>query len=213
MVGLPVIDGIQRVAFSWRVSGNPGTAVNVMHFHTASTDTLALKTLIDSSVTSSMWFGVINNASVYQLAITPLDGSSATQLYAVGGAKWTGMVSGGDYLLNTAVVVSMRSLLRGRQNRGRSYTPFIAESYTNAGSVSGDLGTPQNAWDAFRAAMKAGNMPLHIASYGHGMRKTGGHGGPITYTPTTWTPHSNEVVTTTLERALGTMRMRQSRIR
>lgn len=213
MPPLPTIPGIHRVAFQWHSSGSGATAVNVMHFHGASTDTLALKNLLDASVTAGMWTHTLNAASIFQLAITPLDGTSGTDIYTVSGTKWTGGTASTDFVPQVAAIVSLRTAERGRRRRGRVFLPFIGEQYIANGSITTAVSTAQGAWDAFLAAMTTGSYPLHIASYGHSYHKSGGHGSPITYTPYTWPPDSRPVTRATYETLLGTMRPRQSRLR
>ena len=197
----------------WHITGSGATAVNVMHFHGASTDTLALKNLLDASVTAALWTHTVSAASIYQLSITPLDGTSATDLYSVSGTKWTGGTASVDFVPQVAAVVSLRTAERGRRRRGRAFIPFIGEQYISNGAITTAVSTAQAGWDAFLAAMTTGSYPMHIASYGHSYHKSGGHGGPITYTPVTWPADSRAVTRATYETMLGTMRPRQSRLR
>jgi hypothetical protein len=213
MAPLPVIDGIHRVAFQWRIGAGGQTAVNVMHFHGASVDPGGLRTAIDTNVTATMWTGIVSTAAVYQLTITPLDGASATQLFSVSGTKWAGTITGSDFVPQAAAIVSLRTALRGRRNRGRIYLPFYSEQNIQNGTVFGTLTAVQAAWDAFRAAMKTASWPLHIASYGHSLHRTRSPGGGYVLTPVTWPPVSNEVISSSYELNLGTQRRRQSRLR
>jgi len=213
MAPLPNITGIHRVAFYWHFGSGGPTAINVMHFFGASVDPNGLRNALNSNVAANMWIGVHSGASIYQLGITPLDNSTATQIYQVSGANWTGQTAGGDYVPQVAGVVSLRTAVRGRQNRGRVFTPFINEAVISNGSFSGSLTSVQTAWDTFRTSMKTASWPLHVASYGHSLHKTKSSSGVITLTPVTWTPHSNEVITSTYETVLGTMRPRQGRLR
>jgi hypothetical protein len=184
-----------------------------MHFRTASIDLPALKTAIDTNVTTGMWAGTSQLASVYQLALTPLDGTTATQLFAVTGAKWAGWGGTGDYLPAGAVVVSLRTAKRGRRARGRVFLPFVAELSQVNGALASAPTSNQTAWDAFRTGMATASMPLTVASYGHGLHKTKGTGGGYTMTPVTWPAEQNNVTSSIVETALGTMRPRQSRVR
>jgi hypothetical protein len=160
-----------------------------------------------------MWAVTSLTASVYQLAITPLDGHTATQIYTVSGAKWSGGSASGDYLPSAAMVVSLRTSERGRQNRGRLFIPMVTETAVSNGSITASLTACQAAWDTFRANMTTALMPMHVASYGHSLHKHKNPDGSITYTPVTWAAHSNAVVSSAVETVLGTMRPRQSRLR
>lgn len=213
MPPLPTIDGIHRVAFSWRASLSGPFAANVMHFHGASSDPDGCKAAIDANVTSGMWPGVPTTCSVYQLAITPLDGSSATRLYPVTGAKWAGTATASGISPASAVVVSLKTAKRGRRYRGRVYLPFIDESAIAGGSLSVTPTAAQTAWDTFRSAMATSLWPLHIASYGRSFHKSGGKGAPITLTPVSWSAFSEPVTSCGVEQVLGTQRRRQSRLR
>ena len=213
MAPLPIISGLMRVSFDWRETPGGATAANVMHFHTASTDTLALYNQIASSVSAAMWTGVSSTASIYQLVITPLDGLSATATYSnPTSAVWNGNTSG-DWIPQVAGVVSFRTANRGRQYRGRLYLPFIGEGAAQNGVFFGSVAPGQLAWDNFRTAMKTALMPLHIASYGRSLHKHRNPDGSITLTPVTWTPHSTEVIAETFEISLATQRRRQTRLR
>lgn len=213
MAPLPTINGIMRVAFSWRYLASSTTAVNVMHFLAASTDTAALNTAINANVTATMWACISGQVSCYQLAITPLDGQSATITYAQTGTKWTGGAVAGDLLPSTATIVSLKTALRGRRNRGRLYLPYPTEGVATGGTYGGTLSSLQSAWDTFRGAMKTSSFPMHVASYGHSLHRHKNTDGSYTLTPVTWTATSNEVVATTVEGTFGTQRRRQSRLR
>ena len=213
MAPLPVINGIHRVAFEWRVGAAGATAANVMHFSGASVDPGGLFNALNTNVSATMWTGLGGDTAVVQVIITPLDGSSATQIFTPSGAKWAGASVAGDYLPSSAGVVSLRTAVRGRQNRGRLYIPFVLETVVSDGRFVGSLATVQAAWDTFRGAMKTASWPMHVASYGHGLHKHKNPDGSISLTPVTWTPHSNEVIANTYESALGTQRRRQSRLR
>jgi hypothetical protein len=213
MAGLPTINNCTRVAFSWHVGTGGPTATNVMHFGTASTDTAALRTALDTNVSTNMWVGVSSGATIFQLAITPLNGTAATDLYSVAGTKWTGAGSNPDYVPAVAAVVSFKTAKRGRRFRGRVFLPFLCESSINNGSLAAAPIINQTAWDTFRTAMSSASFPLMVASYGHSLHKTKTSGGGFTMTPTSWTPEANNVTAAQVETLLGTMRPRQSRLR
>jgi len=213
MATLPVINGVFRCAFSWRVGTSGPTAQNVMHFFGTSGDPVSLKNALNTNVTTGMWVGTATNCSIYQLSITPLDGTSATQVFSVAGTNWAGTGTPGDYSPATATVIRLTTANRGRQNRGRLYIPFQTEQYMASGINSTSVAANQTAWDNFRSAMKTAAFPMHIASYGHSLHRTKTSGGGYTLTPVTWTPHSNEVISSTVEVTYGTQRRRQSRLR
>lgn len=213
MPPLPTISGVHRVAFNWRAGASGPYATNVMHFKGASTDTLALKNALDANVTTAMWAGCGVATNVYQLQITPLDGSSSTMIYTVTGTKWAGPAGSTGLIPAACVIVSLKTATRGRRSRGRVYLPFTDEGNVSAGSLDSAPTAAQAAWDTFRTAMTTSLYPMVVASYGHGYHKTGGKGQPIVYTPYTWTADSYVVTSSTVERVLGTQRKRQSRLR
>lgn len=184
-----------------------------MHFKGASTDTLALKNALDANASANMWIGTSTSTTIYELSITPLDGTSATIVYPVTGAKWAGTMAHSDYSPASAAVISLKTATRGRRARGRLFIPFQQEAAITNGTIPGALTTFQTAWDTFRTAMTTALYPLVIASYGHSLHKTKTSGGGFTMTPVTWTPDSYVVTSATIESTLGTMRRRQSRLR
>jgi hypothetical protein len=112
-----------------------------------------------------MWTAVSNSASVNQVSVTPLDGSSATLVSAVSGTIWAGG-QGGDFIPQAATLVSLRSALRGARNRGRLFLPFLAESAQSNGTVfSTVLGLMQTAWSSFVTSLASSSTDLVIASY------------------------------------------------
>jgi hypothetical protein len=201
------------VALNWKNVTTGATAVNVMHFHGASVDPTGLNTAINAAVTTAMWGGLGTDSSVVQLTITPLDGTSATQIFTQSGSKWAGANGPGDYVPAVAGVISLRTAKRGPRYRGRIYIPFLQESVISGGRISASLTAAQAAWDAFRAAMNTASWPMHIATYGHSLHRTKTPGGGYVLTPVTWTADSTVVTAAVYEAALGTQRRRQTRLR
>jgi hypothetical protein len=185
-----------------------------MHFINTAGTPSGLWTALSANVTAAMWNGIASSASIFQVVITPLDGTSATVLYTTGsGAQWTGSATG-DWIPQVAGVISLRTNARGRQYRGRLFTPFISESVVSNGSFSATLAPTQTAWDNFRIAMGTSNYSWQIASYGHGLHKTRNSStGVITLTPVSWTPHSTNISSNPYQQTLGTIRRRQTRLR
>jgi hypothetical protein len=213
MPPLPVITGIHRVALNWRVGAAGPTAANVMHFSGASVDPTGLYNALGTHLTANMWIGIGTDTSIWQVAITPLDGTTATAIFAPTGPQWAGASAPGDYIPSSAGIVSLRTLNRGRQYRGRLYTPFPLELLVQDGRWVGSLTSIQTAWDSFRTGMTTALWPWQVASYGHSLHRTKTPGGGYTLTPVTWTPHATAVSASTFEVALATQRRRQSRLR
>lgn len=205
MATLPIISNVYRVAFNWADSGGQ-IAANVMHFRKATSSASAIASAIDANISSAMWTPVSTTSRVVNLKVTPLDGTSATFVLNVTGAKWTGS-SVGNFVPQAAVVVSMRSALRGRRNRGRFFIPFIGEPYIANGVVDTSVvPTLQTAWEAFRSVMAgAGATPITIASYGR-------NPATLKHPLQTWSPFDNLCTSLAIEPNAGTQRRRQSRL-
>jgi hypothetical protein len=192
MPPLPIIADVFKVGFHWSHS-NGQTAYNVMHFHTSILTASGLEALLNTSWSGSMILECSLAAKIDRLDITKLDGSSATVAFTETNARWSGGST--DAIIPAAAqVVSFRTGLRGRSNRGRIYLPFMVESNFAAGSVSGaSNATIQNAWNSFVTGMAAGTAPLCVASYLHA--------------------NSHDVTSAIVEFTCGTQRRRQSRLR
>jgi hypothetical protein len=206
-IPLPVIPHTFRVALKWSQLATGQTAVNVIHLSNL-TGTAAQSDVfeaLDDAVTAAMWDACSANAAVSQVDVTPLDGTSATQTFTTGNpARWVG-TEAGDFVPATAALVKLQTGIRGRQNRGRIFLPFIVESaQVNGALTSGEVATMQPAWTAFLASLAAdstapGPWALVVASYD---RKHAGAGA-----------HENPAVAATVEAVLATQRRRQGRLR
>lgn len=165
-MALPVIADVFRVALNWIDLDSNSNAVNVMHIEGVGKSSDDLNTALEAHVTSAMWTVVANNAYVQEVDITPLDGSSATSVYAKSPvAKWTGVATT-DSIPQVAGLLRINTALRGRSRRGRLFLPFLAEGVQNHG-VIGVISTTTTAWTTFDAAMTADGFRLGVASYLH----------------------------------------------
>jgi hypothetical protein len=190
MAHLPIIAGVQRVAFHWTTAGG-ASAINVMYFR-ATTEATCF-TALDANATSGMWTLVSNGYSVTQLIITPLDGSSATVTHPTTGAKWTGGTAG-DYIPNLALIVKETTGKRGKSYRGRIYLPAITEaSQINGVLTPATVTTMQTAWNTFYTAMSTATVIPCVVSQKLGT--------------------AENVTTFTVEPMAATQRMRLSRLR
>lgn len=165
MPALPVITDVFRVALNW-TDGAGQNAVNVIHLDCGgSADATAVMELLDDVVASNLWPSVATGCHVNEVAITPLDGSSATQHFTPGTpGNWTGGAGSAEYEPQIAAIVKLTTAHRGRSHRGRIYLPFTAESVVSKGAldstIAGDLTT---AWTAFGAAL--GTDPTTPSSF------------------------------------------------
>lgn len=202
---LPVIAQTYRIALEWLLGGTSQTAVNVIHVSTdaAGKTPLQVFTCLDAHVTANMWAGVGSAAGVQTVTITPLDGTSASATFATGTpAKWSG-VNATEAVPGVSILVKLRTVVRGRANRGRIFLPFTAEGAQVSGfSEVTTRGTMQTAWTTFLNAIDTdGTTPMNmvVAAYA---RSTGGVGA-----------HATAVDTALVEAPLGTQRKRQQRNR
>lgn len=164
MSPLPVINDVFRCSIHW-VHSSGQRAVNVFHVQSSTLTAQAVANLIDASVTANMWQPVSSSASVQELHVLPLDGSSSTLEKVTTGTKWAGSTTG-DMTPQAACLLSLKTGLRGPANRGRMYLPFIAESSAGNGTLVVASQTTLNAaWLAFIAALGAGGAELVVASY------------------------------------------------
>lgn len=170
MPALPVINNTFRIAIHW-TDGGGQNAVNVIHtLAAASATTDAVMELLDDTVTSNMWPSVATGCHVNDVAITPLDGLTATHHYSPGTpGNWTGGAGSSEYEPQIAVCVKLTTEKRGRSFRGRLYLPFTAESVVSKGTVDGTIaGDITTAWTTFVAALESDpttSSSLCIASY------------------------------------------------
>jgi hypothetical protein len=169
MAPLPEIDGVTRVAFEW----GPLPAVNVMHFHQADAVHTILWNALKANVKQNMWMSVANTQSVQRVRFTTLDGSSPTIVETPpGGGAWTGP-AGGDPIPASASVVSLKTVFRGRSNRGRIFIGPNGETAQAAGiitptTVSGMI----TAWTQFQIDMTGAGVQHVVASYKAGTALT-----------------------------------------
>ena len=97
----------------------------MMHFLSASYATGSLITAIEAQVLANMWGHTTTQASISELTLTPLDGSSASVIHnTAGGAKWAGTQASGDTIPQAAAIERTKLprqglLAMGRRVRGR----------------------------------------------------------------------------------------------
>lgn len=165
MAGLPVISNVYRTALNW---SHPvlGSAVNVLHFRGAPGSAAGLFTALDANVTNDMWLTTPLAAQIDMVAITPLDGSTATLENTTDGAtKWNGSI-GGQGMPQVATILKLRTAKRGKSYRGRIFLPWLLESLFSEGVIAPtEAAACQAAWVTFRAAMASSGYTLVVASY------------------------------------------------
>jgi hypothetical protein len=193
MPALPVIADVFRVTFKW-TDPNIGHAVNVTHISAPAQTAAGLSAIVAAHVTTAMWGPVTADAHIYELDVLPLDGTSATHTTTgLSGSPWVGGGSGAG-IPAVAALIKLQTGLRGPANRGRIYLPFIAEGYTNEGTIdAGTVTSTTAAWDTFANDLVASSCALGVASYKHA----------------DW----HQAIAIACEPFAGTQRRRQSRLR
>lgn len=201
-IPLPVIANTFRMVLKYNCSGQ--TAVNVFHIQANTSGqhaTDALAAVVGAWPASNMLCHTVTACTIGEIDCTPLDGVSATQSQTVSGSKWTG-VQTGDAIIAVATMLKLQTAKRGPKYRGRVFLPFTSETAQTNGFLDPTLTTNlTNAWVGFQTALVAFSpeWSLGVASYD---RKNSGAGAEFT-----------GIVALSAERALGTQRRRQTRIR
>jgi hypothetical protein len=170
MGALPVILNTFRCALNWTHSSGQ-SATNVIHITdpTGLFDATAVEEAIEDAAGTGMWAAVSSGAVVTDIAITPLDGVSATQHFTPSDeATFTGG-SSGDFVPAVSVLVKLSTSLRGRSHRGRVFLPFITEGNISNGALSSTpQATMQTGWESFKSNLDSdpdGPFHLVVASY------------------------------------------------
>jgi hypothetical protein len=198
-IPLPIINNVYRVTLRW-VSNNSQIAANVMHYQHSGGTALDVKNAIDANVTAAMWTPILNTCHVTQLDIIKLDGVQATVSFPVTGTKWQGSVATQDFNPAISAIVKHVTGVRGRDNRGRTYLPFVGDAAADYGSLNGtNAATVSTAWNAFLAAMTTATTFPVVAAYDRAHAGAGAHSTII-----------NQFV---CEVVVGTQRRRQQRLR
>lgn len=173
---LPVIADTLRVAVRGTASNGHHWA-NVLHYRKSTVltftgaiailDPILVDHLSTNNGTGSGWNALApTTASIQDIVYTPLDGASASTVitHAIAGAN------GSDGLPpSVALVVSLRTALRGRSYRGRVYTgPHIESDNSSLGAPVAALLTAESGqWAAHLTALAGTGVSLVVASYLH----------------------------------------------
>jgi hypothetical protein len=182
-----------RVALTWIETTSGQIAVNVIHTLHAGSTAAAEAAVVDAAAPTTMQRIATSGAIVQDIAVTPLDGTSATVHRATTGGGWGGQMSG-DWIPNASPVISLQTGLRGRSHRGRVYLPFCAETAISDGRlVSPNSANLVTSWIAFQANLVSAGSQLVVASYK--------------------TSSAHAVTGITCLAAVGTQRRRQTRVR
>lgn len=171
---LPVIANTLRVAIEGHLSNGHSWA-NVLHFRKTGVLTYAgaiaiLDPILDAHLATSAgagasWASLADNlSSVEQIRYTPLDGTTATvvESHVIPGAE-----SAHALPANVALVITLRTGVRGRSFRGRVYQAPFVEAYNDddGGPSSVLVAAVQAQWEELLAALVGSGLTLVVASY------------------------------------------------
>lgn len=167
MPPLPIIPDTFRVTFNWNTAHGV-TPRNVMHFrdpsHSATEVNVA--SVLDANVQANQWAGMCIDFHFDTYSIIKLDGLGATHVIPYAGSGTNNGGTGGDCIPNGAAVVSFKTGLRGRRNRGRIFLGPIGEPAQADGLLTSTIQNDhQLGWDAFLSGMQTGGIWPVVASY------------------------------------------------
>jgi hypothetical protein len=168
MAPLPVIPDIIRVQMFWTETDG-ATAANVWHLRTSATDLPDIGAVIQTAWNAGQMHNTSARATITQMALTPLDGSTATYVTPFGSAHNVGAGSA-ECLIEGCTVVSFRTATRGSKGRGRVYVPFVPEDAQSGGKLIGSNITAVSAgWNTFNDSLAASDIVgnIAVASYLH----------------------------------------------
>lgn len=172
MAPLPVIADTARVALSW-FSSDGTSATNVLHVHAPGKTAAQIATILDTRASTVLWHNVSSRAHVQQIEITPLDGTTATQIFnPATPANWVGVGSASN-IVEACTIIQFRTAQRGARGRGRLFLPFVPEDATEGGILVGsNLTQPPPQWRIFADNIASDGATLVVASYVHADQHT-----------------------------------------
>lgn len=167
MAPLPVIPDVFRCALSTRSAQQ--YAVNVLHVQslTSSVADVASDMATILKAASSPYRALMSNSAVqFELAVTPLDGVTATLIVPMG-TDGVGLQAG-EPVPQAAGILSIRTSRRGPAYRGRQYLPFVGENAISAGAVVSTIFATANAsLNTWLGLLPPQDLTLGVASYVH----------------------------------------------
>lgn len=170
MAPLPVIGNVARIALIWNTV-NGIKPVNVLHLITDSTDEEQIANDLHDAwadAGGAQFNQVANGFAIDAMAVTLLDGTSATQVINV--TPDIGGAGGGEAIPQAAAVLSMHTSQRGPRGRGRLYIGPLGEAVQSNGLLNGGAKTTAlAAWNDSVAPLAASpsTASYAVASYVH----------------------------------------------
>jgi len=173
-MALPVITDTMRVAVRGHLVNGHAFA-NVMHFRKSGAITFAAAiAILDPKLVNHLtvavgagepWRNHANTGTtIDDFTYTPLDGATATTVIA---HAIPGISAGDELPANVALVITLRTALRGRSHRGRVYqAPFVEGENTSLGNpLSATVANIQTQWNGLLTNLAGTGVSLVVASY------------------------------------------------
>ena len=170
MPPLPTIGNCVRVTINWSTYGGV-TPRNVIHLITASEDGAAIGAALDEAFDTypDAWQILQSSFALQSYSVLPLDGTSATQEIAHTGDPVVGG-GGGNMVPAAGGVLSLRTLTRGPQGRGRLYIGPTGENVITDGIIGlSYINSAITSWQGVQDVLADApiNASLGVASYTH----------------------------------------------
>lgn len=170
---LPVIANTFRVGVVQQVSGVVDQLVNVIHVHTSGGLTEAdVADNVETAWSARLASQQDNNLLYVETDVLELNGTSGTLQHSWGASPAHGTHGSNEMApLSTAAIVTLRTGLAGRSNRGRVFFGGLQRSQIdqNTGDAldSSAVTAIQGAWDLFISDLSSAGSDLVVASYVH----------------------------------------------
>lgn len=159
---LPIIPETYRITINYTDATGKFLGSNVINVFAAASNTDTVGTTVASVMTTAMFDTTSTSVVIPSIDVIPYDGISPTKSFVV-----VGMTGGsvGQWIPNTALVVTLKTPFRGRSFRGRVYVGFPAEGITADGIFEV---TPVNnvltGWQQFQLDLLSNAMAQSVVS-------------------------------------------------
>jgi len=160
---LPIIADTFRTAIIYEDATGEFLGTNIIHLFGPGIDQDSIGQACQDNISSAM-FGVTSSSVVIdRVEVTPLDGVTPTRSYDLSGI--TGE-SAGNFIPNTALVVTFNTGTRGRSFQGSAYVGFVAEGITADGIFEQvETDSTVAGWTQFGIDMLGDFVAQVVASY------------------------------------------------
>src|ERR1044072_4009922 len=154
-MALPVITDVARVAFVLTCTEPPTPVVNVLHVRRETgvdwaTRLTAISDQLEDAGSAEMFKCVASSWLLSEVHLTPLDGSSVTQISLREAKSWPDGLASGDAIPAGAGILKLATAKRGRSYRGPLFLGPTSEGVQANGvlnsTVASDTGA---AWRSF----------------------------------------------------------------